>query len=139
MATTGRGPGVMTNIAIGSSDCGAGWSSGSRRTSLTRRCGRSAQREGAAGVHGAARLGDLGGDGVAALLHAAGGAEVQADELAREGGDRLGRAAAAGGSGEGVGGGDRVDRVAEVAHREDDDARADLGATGLDAVLLLRG
>src|SRR3954462_4846346 len=96
-----------------------------------------ADRERRARGDRAARLGDAGGHGVTALLQAARGAEVEADELARESGDRAGVAVAAGRTGDRVGGGNRVDRVAEVAHRKDHGAAADLGAARLQAVLLL--
>src|SRR4051794_24679591 len=100
---------------------------------------RLADREGRARVDRAAGLGDAGGDGVATLAHAARGAEVETDELAREGGDAVRVATAARGARDRVAGRDRVDRVAEVADRQDDRARAHLGAAGLDAVALLGG
>src|SRR4051794_32349956 len=115
----------MTRIAIGSSDSGAGRSSASGRTNFSKRWKRLADGEGRAGVDRAAGLRDAGGDGVAALAHAARAAEVQADQLAGERGDGARVAVAAGWTGDRVRRSDRVDRVAEIADREDHDARAD--------------
>src|SRR4051794_1779191 len=86
----------------------------------------------------AVALGDVGGDRVAALLHAARAAEGQRDEPARDRGDRVHAAGATGRAADRVRAAERVDRVTEVADRQDDLAAADLRGACAPAVDLAR-
>ena len=95
---------------------------------------RLADREARARVHAAAALGDGRVERVAALLQPARGAGAERDELAGQRRDALEGAVARRRAGDAEAAADRVDRVAEVADRQEDLAAADLGRAGAQAV-----